>query len=96
MRFTETAQRHVRRERTWWLENRDYVEVFAAELEAALRLVAFLPGGGTRYEVPDLPDVRRWYVPKVACHLYYTFNDDEVLVRAFWPARTRRGPLITP
>lgn len=96
MRFTETAQRHVRRERTWWLENRDYPEIFAGDLEAALRLVALLPGAGSRYEAPGVADLRRWYVPKVACHPYYTFDDDQVLVRAFWPARRDRGPTITP
>jgi hypothetical protein len=44
VRFTQTAQRHVRREKLWWLENRDYPEIFADELEQAARLLAVLPG----------------------------------------------------
>ena len=42
VRFTTTAQRHVEREKAWWLENRIHTEVFAAELEAvASRLSEF-------------------------------------------------------
>jgi hypothetical protein len=47
VRFTQTAQGHVRREKLWWLENRDYPEIFADELEQAVRLLAVLPGTGT-------------------------------------------------
>jgi plasmid stabilization system protein ParE len=96
VRFTETAQRHVRREKAWWLENRDHTDVFVGELEAALRVIALLPGAGTPYEAPGLPDLRRWYVPKVACHLYFTFDDRQVLVRAFWGSRRARGPRLGP
>ena len=38
--------------------------------------------------------IRRIYLPKVAYHLYYTFDDDEVLVRALWGARRGRGPVL--
>ena len=34
-------------------------------------------------------------VSKVACHLYDTFDEREVIVRAFWGARRRRGPHVT-
>lgn len=40
MRFTTTAQDHVAREQQWWLENRDYRDLFATELEEAVALVA--------------------------------------------------------
>ena len=33
--FTRTAQRHVAQEQAWWLENRDYPEVFVEELESS-------------------------------------------------------------
>jgi plasmid stabilization system protein ParE len=87
IRFTETARLHVRRENDWWLRNRDHADVFADELEAALRVVASLPGAGTPYTAAEVPGLRRIYVPKVACYLYYTFDDREVLVHAFWAAR---------
>jgi hypothetical protein len=49
VRFTSTARSHVRREKLWWLENRTHTEIFAAEFEEALRILAVLPGAGTSY-----------------------------------------------
>ncbi len=92
VRFTATAQRHVRREKAWWIENRIHQDVFAAEVEEALRVLAFLPGAGTPYPRGGIAGLRRLYVEKVACHLYYTFDDREVIVRALWGARREYGP----
>jgi plasmid stabilization system protein ParE len=92
VRFTATAQRHVRREKTWWIENRVHQDVFVAEFEEALRVLAILPGAGTAYPQAGTPGLRRLYVQKVACHLYYTFDESDVIVRAFWGARRQRGP----
>ena len=49
VRFTATARRHARREKIWWLENRIHTEIFATELESALKVAALLPGAGTPY-----------------------------------------------
>ena len=92
VRFTATAQRHVRREKAWWIENRIHQDVFVAEFEEALRVLAFLPGAGTPYPEGEIAGLRRLYVQKVACHLYYTFDDREVVVRALWGARRQHGP----
>jgi plasmid stabilization system protein ParE len=94
VRFTTTARRHVNRERAWWLEHRDHVELFTAELEAAVRILTVLPGAGTAYTRGGVPGVRRLYIRKLTCHVYYTFGDDEVIVRAFWGARRERGPTL--
>ena len=94
VRFTETASQHVKRERTWWLENRDHQELFAIELENAVRILAVLPGAGTPYTGTDVAELRRLYLRKLACHIYYTFDDAEVTVRALWSARRERGPII--
>lgn len=96
IRFTETAQRHVRREKIWWLENRTHIEIFASELDATLGIVALLPGAGRLYPEAGVPGLRRLYLPKVACHLYYTFDEGEVVIRALWGARRERGPQIKP
>jgi hypothetical protein len=40
VRFTATAQEHVRREKAWWLANRDHPDVFTEELEQALQIAA--------------------------------------------------------
>ncbi len=92
--FTATAQRHVTREKTWWLENRTHVDLFAAEFEDVLRVLELLPGSGTPYPQAGIPGLRRIYLPKVACHLYFTFDEHEVIVRAMWGARRRSGPRI--
>jgi hypothetical protein len=94
--FTYTAQQHVARENAWWLENRDRPEVFAEELEQALRIVAMLPGAGTVYGPSPVPGVRRVYLRRVALHLYYSFDPDQVLIRALWGARRERGPQLEP
>lgn len=96
VRFTATAQEHVRREKTWWLENRMYTEIFATELEDAVKVLAILPGAGTPYQYADVPGLRRLYLRKIACHLYYTFDEHEAIVRALWGARRERGPTIEP
>jgi hypothetical protein len=94
VRFTATARRHVNREKLWWLENRIYTEVFTTEFEEALRILALLPGAGTSYPQAGVAGLRRIYLRKVACHLYYTFDKREVIVRALWGARRHRGPVI--
>jgi plasmid stabilization system protein ParE len=94
--FTFTAQQHVAREKAWWLENRDHPEMFAEELEQALKVVALLPGAGTVYAPSPVPGMRRMYLRRVGLHLYYTFDNDIVLVRALWGARRGRGPELEP
>ena len=92
IRFTATAQQHVRREKAWWIENRIHGDIFVSEFEEALQVLALLPGAGMTYPQAGIPGVRRLYVPKVACHLYYTFDERKVIVRALWGARRERGP----
>lgn len=96
VRFTATAQEHVRREKIWWLENRIHTEVFAAEFEEALKVLAFLPGAGTSYPHAEVAGLRRIYLRKVACHIYYTFDEQEVIIRALWGVRRGRGPFVEP
>lgn len=94
VRFTATAQDQIRGQRQWWLENRDHVEVFAVEMREAVRVLRLLPGAGGVYSYARVVGLRRIYLPKVACHIYYTFDDDEVLVRALWGSRRGHGPVI--
>lgn len=74
--------------------NRDYQELFATELENALHIAAVLPGAGTPYRRTAVDELRRIYLRKLACHLYYTVDDHEVIVRALWGARRERGPIL--
>jgi plasmid stabilization system protein ParE len=93
VRFTETANHHVDRERAWWLENRDHEALFAAELDKAIEILALLPGAGTLYPQTVEPDLRRLYLRKLGCHLYYTFDAEDV-IRALRGARRERGPTL--
>ena len=94
VRFTQTANQHIDRERAWWLANRDHQELFATEIESAIKMLALLPGAGTSYADGETPGLRRLYIRKLACHFYYTFDAEEVIVRALWCARRDRGPEI--
>jgi plasmid stabilization system protein ParE len=94
IRFTATAQGHVRREMAWWVANRDHADVFAEELEQAIKIVAMLPGAGTPYAPSPVPGVRRVYLRRIAAHLYYTFDEGEVIIRALWGARREHGPRL--
>ncbi len=82
------------RERQWWLENRDYREIFAAELEGMVRLLALMPGVGNPYRDAAVAGLRRLYLQKISCHVYYTYDDKQVIVRALWGARRERGPQL--
>jgi hypothetical protein len=86
----------VRREKAWWLENRTYTEIFATELEYALKVLSVLPGAGTSYTQAGMVGLRRLYLQKIACHIYYTFDEHEVIVRALWGARRDKGPFLEP
>jgi hypothetical protein len=94
VRFTATARRHVQREKVWWIENRVNIDAFATELEEALRFVALLPGAGSAYSRTGVAGLRRVYMRKIDCHLYYTFDERQVIVRALWGARRRSGPRL--
>ena len=94
VRFTETAASHIERERAWWVGNRDHQDAFATELENTVQILALLPGAGTPYPHGGVADLRRLYLRKLACHLYYTFDDDIVIIRALWGARREHGPLL--
>jgi hypothetical protein len=94
VRFTATARRHVDREQAYWLEHRDYPDIFRTELESAIRILTFLPGVGSVYSRTPVVGLRRLYLEKVACHVYYTFDDSQVIVRAVWGARRERGPTL--
>lgn len=92
--FTFTAQQHVAREHAWWLENRDHPEAFTEELEQALKIVALIPAAGSVYSASSVSGVRRVYLRRVDLHLYYTFDERTVVVRALWGARRQHGPRL--
>jgi plasmid stabilization system protein ParE len=89
-----TARRQIDLEHQWWLEHRDHRQLFEDELGDAVKLLGLLPGIGTPYKLSPVPGVRRLYLEKVACHLYYTFDDEQVVIRSLWGARRGRMPAL--
>jgi len=84
----------VAHEKTWWLEKRLHIDVFATEIDEAVRMLSLLPGAGTPYTRTSTRGLRRLYLRKIACHVYDTFDAHDVIVRAVWGARrVRRPPL---
>jgi len=92
VQFTATARRHVIRERDWWVSNREQVDAFMADLDRTINLIAMLPGVSSTYV--RVPGMRRVFVERLGIHVYFTFDDDAVIVRAVWGARKRRGPRL--
>jgi hypothetical protein len=92
VQFTATARRHVLRERDWWTSNRDHVDLFTTDLEKTIDLIAVLPGASSAYA--RVPGVRRVFVERIGVHVYFTFDRDNVVIRAVWGASRRRGPRL--
>ena len=92
VQFTATARRHVLRERDWWVTNREQAEAFTADLDRTINLIATLPGVSSSYL--QVPGMRRIFVERIGLHVYFTFDDQTVIVRAVWGARRRRGPRL--
>jgi plasmid stabilization system protein ParE len=94
VRFTAIAEKHIENKRAWWRKNRDNHEIFELELDQAIAQISALPGTGTGYPLAKIPGLRRIYLRKIDCHLYYTADDQTILVQAVWGARRQRGPRL--
>jgi len=90
--FTQGSRNQLRAARIWWVDNDRPVGVLADEIEQALSFLALLPGAGTPYPQAKIAGLRRLYLRRLSSHLYYTFTQDAVTIRAFWHAKRGRGP----
>ena len=96
VRFTQGARAQIGEQKIWWAKNRDNLEVLGEELQEAVALLKISPGAGTGYPRPAIPGLRRVYLRRLSSHLYYTFDDTEVIVRAMWHAKRKKGPILFP
>lgn len=92
VRFTATAREHVRRLKKWWDENSPRPEIVQRDLQEAINILSILPGIGSPYTSSPIAGVRRLYLERLTSHLYYTFDDRELVIRAVWHARRGSGP----
>jgi hypothetical protein len=55
-------------------------------------MLSVVPGIGAAYQAGRVTGVRRLYLERLTSHLYYTYDEVEVVVRALWHARRGSGP----
>jgi plasmid stabilization system protein ParE len=92
VRFTAVARKHLRLLKGWWQENSVRPEILHDDLEEAVEMLSMLPGIGSHYPAAPIRDVRRLYLERLTSHIYYTYNDREVIIRAIWHARRGTSP----
>lgn len=92
VRFTATAREQLRIFKSWWRDNTVRPEIFDEDLEEAIKTLSIVPGIGSPYRAAPIPGVRRLYVERLVSHLYYTYDDREIIIRALWHARRGSGP----
>ncbi|HVG07480.1 MAG TPA: hypothetical protein VNM67_07225 [Thermoanaerobaculia bacterium] len=92
VRFTATAQQHVRHFKGLWRENSVRPEILDHDLAEAVRMLSIVPGIGSIYRSSPIAGVRRLYLERLMSHLYYTYDEREVVIRAMWHARRGTGP----
>lgn len=92
VRFTATARAHVRLLKAWWEENSLRPQIVLKDLEQATDMLSLLPGIGSSYSPSPIAGVHRLYLERLSSHLYYTFDERELVVRALWHTRRGSGP----
>ena len=90
--FVKAAHEQLRAAKTWWIENQRPVAILVDEIEQAVRLLAWMPGAGNLYPHAGIDGLRRLYLRRSSSHVYYTFTQNTVTIRAFWHARRGYGP----
>jgi plasmid stabilization system protein ParE len=87
------AEAQVDRIDAWWREHRQAApDLFADELDEAVRALAATPGIGVRYA--PKPGVRRVLLTRTRYHLYVIEEAARVYVVAVWSAYRGRGPRL--
>jgi plasmid stabilization system protein ParE len=94
VRLTETAREQLRAIRAWWKENATRPAILAKDIAEAFSLLAVLPSVGAPYEHSRIGDLRRLHLRKLSSHVYYTFDETEVIVHAIWHTSRKRQPPI--
>jgi hypothetical protein len=55
-------------------------------------MLSVVPGIGALYPAAFITGLRRLYLERLMSHLYYTYDEREVVIRALWHARRGSGP----
>jgi plasmid stabilization system protein ParE len=90
--LSSEAHGHVRQIDAWWRKNRRGApDLFAEELDLALRTLGDTPTLGVRYEAKS---VMRLLLRRTHHHIYFVREPDRVYVVAVWNAFRGRGPKL--
>jgi hypothetical protein len=92
VRFTATAREHVKLLKQWWQENSGRPEILHHDLDEAIKLLSVVPAIGSLYPASPINGTRRFYLERLMSHLYFTYNEKELVIRALWHARRGSGP----
>ncbi len=92
LRLTPRALAEAKRIKTWWLRNRQAANLFEQELTATLDAILSTPTLGTAYPSRFEVGVRRVLMPKTQNHVYFTVENDEVVILSVWGAPRGRSP----
>jgi len=93
--ITERARRELVRVAGWWKANRKIAPyLFVEEFEATLELLAAMPASGTAAPSHRYPGLRRRILPRTRYFVYYTVDDDIVIVRSIWHGQRGKRPRL--
>jgi hypothetical protein len=94
--FTDGARRAAADLDAWWRENRDHIDVFAQELDAAVSELGTGASSIAVYAATRRGLVRRLLLPKTNNHVYFVIDATAGVVRvvALWGASRRGGPRL--
>ena len=67
-------------------------ELLHRDLSEAIDMLSRLPAIGAPYRASPISGIRRLYLTRITSHLYYTYDEREVIIRALWHARLGSGP----
>ena len=96
VRVTPRALREAKRLKSWWVNNRDEVDLFDEELTAALNELLATPTIGAPYPSRFEISVRRVLMKKTNNHVYFTAHGNEVVILSVWGAPGNEGRSCNP
>ncbi len=88
------ARRRLDEEAAWWREHRDAKDLFLDEVARGLELLSTAPDVGQRYRESRGKTIRRLYLRRIQCHLYYWYDGarDVIEIHSLWGSQRGRGP----
>lgn len=95
VQISRRAAAQVLKQAEWWdLHRLAALGAVAEDFGEAVKLLARQPGIGSKYQGSRTPGVRRLYLPRLSCFIYYTADARVLRVLAFWSASREKQPAL--